>query len=145
MAIPKGEEESAGHTLVKITIEYEWKPHICLDCHVFGHTNDQCPIRFNNNKNLRYQPVKPKVNEPKQKQPSKEDRGKGIKTQNPFDQLAVQDENVRGTRIGNLVSKRRLLWAELGLHRQMVRGYPWILLGDFNVALNLKDILALLH
>ncbi|GJY69226.1 hypothetical protein Tco_0472208 [Tanacetum coccineum] len=100
MAIPKGEEESAGHTLVKIAIEYEWKPPICLDCHVFGHTNDQCPKRFNNNKNLRYQPVKPKVNEPKQKQPGKEDRGKGIETQNPFDQLADQDENVCGTRIG---------------------------------------------
>ncbi|GKC21323.1 hypothetical protein Tco_1023473 [Tanacetum coccineum] len=40
---------------------------------------------------------------------------------------------------GNLDSKRRLLRAELGLHKQMVRGYPWILLRDFNVALNLED------
>ncbi|GJZ49360.1 protein LAZ1 [Tanacetum coccineum] len=40
---------------------------------------------------------------------------------------------------GNLVSERRLLWAELGLHKLMVRGYPWTLLGDFNVALNFKD------
>ncbi|GKE44050.1 reverse transcriptase domain-containing protein [Tanacetum coccineum] len=40
---------------------------------------------------------------------------------------------------GNLISERRLLWAELGLHKLMVRGYPWTLLGDFNVALNFKD------
>ncbi|GJU27333.1 retrovirus-related pol polyprotein from transposon TNT 1-94 [Tanacetum coccineum] len=43
MAIPKGEEESAGHTMVKIQIEYEWKPPLCNDCHVFGHTLDNCP------------------------------------------------------------------------------------------------------
>ncbi|GKE59883.1 trichome birefringence-like protein 3, partial [Tanacetum coccineum] len=43
MAIPKGVEENAGHTLVKINIEYEWKPLIFLDCHVFGHANDKCP------------------------------------------------------------------------------------------------------
>ncbi|GJS63489.1 RNA-directed DNA polymerase, eukaryota, reverse transcriptase zinc-binding domain protein [Tanacetum coccineum] len=40
---------------------------------------------------------------------------------------------------GNKVSKRRVLWSELGLHKQVVRGCPWILLGDFNVALNLED------
>ncbi|GJU34349.1 aspartic peptidase [Tanacetum coccineum] len=43
-----------------------------------------------------------------------------------------------GTR-GNLVTERRLLWVELGLHKQVVRGYPWILLRDFNVALNPED------
>ncbi|GJX59207.1 retrovirus-related pol polyprotein from transposon TNT 1-94 [Tanacetum coccineum] len=55
MAIPKGVEENAGHTLVKINIEYEWKPLIFLDCHVFGHANDKCPKKEKgrpNNKNL---------------------------------------------------------------------------------------------
>ncbi|GKD05404.1 hypothetical protein Tco_1180378, partial [Tanacetum coccineum] len=33
----------------------------------------------------------------------------------------------------------RLLWAELGLYKLVVRGMPWTLLGDFNVALNLED------
>ncbi|GJW09450.1 aspartic peptidase [Tanacetum coccineum] len=40
---------------------------------------------------------------------------------------------------GNKVSERRVLWSELGLHKQVVRGCPWILLGDFNVTLNLED------
>nr|GEX21161.1 hypothetical protein [Tanacetum cinerariifolium] len=40
---------------------------------------------------------------------------------------------------GNLVSERRLLWDQLVLHKQVVRGQPWTLLGDFNVALNLED------
>ncbi|GJX73877.1 trichome birefringence-like protein 3 [Tanacetum coccineum] len=43
MAIPKGEDVDAGHTMVKIQVEYEWKPPLCIDCHVFGHTADQCP------------------------------------------------------------------------------------------------------
>nr|GEU91179.1 hypothetical protein [Tanacetum cinerariifolium] len=33
----------------------------------------------------------------------------------------------------------RLLWAELGLHKLVVKGCPWTFLGDFNVALNLED------
>nr|GEU29256.1 hypothetical protein [Tanacetum cinerariifolium] len=40
---------------------------------------------------------------------------------------------------GNLVSERRLLWDQLVLHKQVVRGQPWTLLSDFNVALNLED------
>nr|GEU79019.1 hypothetical protein [Tanacetum cinerariifolium] len=39
----------------------------------------------------------------------------------------------------NLPAERRLLWANLGLHKNVVRGCPWILMGDFNVALNLED------
>ncbi|GKE20605.1 3-ketoacyl-CoA synthase 11-like protein [Tanacetum coccineum] len=35
---------------------------------------------------------------------------------------------------------RRDLWAELGLHKNVVRNTPWILMGDFNVALNLDDV-----
>ncbi|GJV03616.1 hypothetical protein Tco_1337185 [Tanacetum coccineum] len=40
---------------------------------------------------------------------------------------------------GNLVKERQLLWAGLGLHKHVVRGCPWTLLGDFNVAINLED------
>ncbi|GJR67388.1 putative reverse transcriptase domain-containing protein [Tanacetum coccineum] len=43
MAIPKGKDVDAGYTMVKIQEEYEWKPPLCIDCHVFGHTADQCP------------------------------------------------------------------------------------------------------
>ncbi|GKA80931.1 RNA-directed DNA polymerase, eukaryota, reverse transcriptase zinc-binding domain protein, partial [Tanacetum coccineum] len=35
--------------------------------------------------------------------------------------------------------ERRRLWADLKFHKGLVRGSPWILLGDFNVALNMED------
>nr|GEZ78074.1 hypothetical protein [Tanacetum cinerariifolium] len=43
MAIPN--EDGMGHTKECIRLEYEWKPSLCLDCHVFGHTPQQCPKR----------------------------------------------------------------------------------------------------
>nr|GEW43737.1 hypothetical protein [Tanacetum cinerariifolium] len=43
---------------------------------------------------------------------------------------------------GNKPMERRLLWADLGLHKHAVRGVPWVLLGDFNVALNMEDSFA---
>nr|GEX45575.1 hypothetical protein [Tanacetum cinerariifolium] len=44
--------------------------------------------------------------------------------------------------VGNLQTERRFLWDELGNHRNVVRGFPWVLMGDFNVALNMEDIYA---
>lgn len=35
--------------------------------------------------------------------------------------------------------RRRELWHNLGMHKLFVRGKPWVLLGDFNVALNIED------
>nr|GEW11613.1 hypothetical protein [Tanacetum cinerariifolium] len=43
MALPN--EDGTGHTKECIRIEYEWKPPSCLDCHVFGHSHEQCPKR----------------------------------------------------------------------------------------------------
>nr|GEW92336.1 hypothetical protein [Tanacetum cinerariifolium] len=37
---------------------------------------------------------------------------------------------------------RRLLWTDLGIHKNVVRNSLWILMGDFNVALNLEDTYA---
>ncbi|GJS26094.1 hypothetical protein Tco_0486714 [Tanacetum coccineum] len=34
---------------------------------------------------------------------------------------------------------RRILWADLEMHKLVTRGFPWTLIGDFNVALNLED------
>ncbi|GKG36114.1 RNA-directed DNA polymerase, eukaryota, reverse transcriptase zinc-binding domain protein, partial [Tanacetum coccineum] len=39
----------------------------------------------------------------------------------------------------NLPVARRSLWADLELHKNVTCGKPWILMGDFNVALNLED------
>nr|GEV15728.1 hypothetical protein [Tanacetum cinerariifolium] len=43
---------------------------------------------------------------------------------------------------GNTTSEQRQLWTELGLHIYVVRGHPWILMSDFNVALNLEDSIS---
>ncbi|GKB90549.1 hypothetical protein Tco_0962821 [Tanacetum coccineum] len=43
MAIP--DVEGKGYTNAHIQVEYEWKPPLCCDCHVFGHNTDQCPKR----------------------------------------------------------------------------------------------------
>ncbi|GJY93983.1 RNA-directed DNA polymerase, eukaryota, reverse transcriptase zinc-binding domain protein [Tanacetum coccineum] len=40
---------------------------------------------------------------------------------------------------GNKPMERRILWTELALHRNVVRGVPWVLMSDFNVALNMED------
>ncbi|GJV85890.1 putative RNA-directed DNA polymerase [Tanacetum coccineum] len=40
---------------------------------------------------------------------------------------------------GNKPMERRILWADLDFHKNVVRGSPWVLMGDFNVALNIKD------
>ncbi|GKC96946.1 RNA-directed DNA polymerase, eukaryota, reverse transcriptase zinc-binding domain protein [Tanacetum coccineum] len=34
---------------------------------------------------------------------------------------------------------KSILWADLEMHKLVTRGVPWILMGDFNVALNLED------
>ncbi|GKB66405.1 putative RNA-directed DNA polymerase, partial [Tanacetum coccineum] len=36
-------------------------------------------------------------------------------------------------------STNQELWSELGLHNRVVAGKPWVLLGDFNVALNIEE------
>ncbi|GJX77957.1 trichome birefringence-like protein 3 [Tanacetum coccineum] len=46
MAVPNIEDKDKSHTLEKIRVEYEWKPPICLDCLVFGHSTEQCPKRI---------------------------------------------------------------------------------------------------
>ncbi|GKD51801.1 hypothetical protein Tco_1280777 [Tanacetum coccineum] len=43
MAILNVDDEDVTHTLEKIKVEYKWKPPLCVDCQVFGHTTEQCP------------------------------------------------------------------------------------------------------
>ncbi|GJZ21620.1 putative reverse transcriptase domain-containing protein [Tanacetum coccineum] len=39
--IPKLTRE--GHYICNVRIEYEWKPHRCASCKVFGHIHEECP------------------------------------------------------------------------------------------------------
>ncbi|GKB47808.1 hypothetical protein Tco_0898561 [Tanacetum coccineum] len=40
---------------------------------------------------------------------------------------------------GNNPMERRHLWTDLELHKNVVRRFPWILMGDFNATLNMED------
>nr|GFB75968.1 hypothetical protein [Tanacetum cinerariifolium] len=40
---------------------------------------------------------------------------------------------------GNKTIERRTLWADLDFHKYVVWDFPWVLMGDFNVALNIED------
>ena len=37
--------DGEGYMRERMSVEYEWKPPCCNECHVFGHTYDQCPKR----------------------------------------------------------------------------------------------------
>ncbi|GJW97300.1 hypothetical protein Tco_0179108 [Tanacetum coccineum] len=271
IAVPNVDDEGATHTFEKIRVEYEWKPPLCVDCHVFGHTTEKCPKRVlekpspivetdydgfthvtnrkskgngpvnqkrnfvglrmpNPKPNLKYQPVKTinKESKPAGKKNSNEEQGNGIKLKNLFEKLNeifvpvtsepsyghvmkvifgdttkatqfmvdtenkdsdseveevfVEDNSYKSkpkeastsyddvsnvyicaileshvdisslskvcskvfwcwdwTSNGNMQAERRVLWRDLGVHKHVVRGFPWILMGDFNVALNMED------
>ncbi|GJV97118.1 hypothetical protein Tco_1548695 [Tanacetum coccineum] len=38
--------DDTRHTKECIKLEYEWKPPLCIDCHVFGHSSEHCPKRI---------------------------------------------------------------------------------------------------
>ncbi|GJZ77263.1 hypothetical protein Tco_0641935 [Tanacetum coccineum] len=40
----------------------------------------------------------------------------------------------------NSTIERHILWADLGLHKLVTRNMPWVLMGDFTVALNMEDV-----
>nr|GEU28767.1 RNA-directed DNA polymerase, eukaryota, reverse transcriptase zinc-binding domain protein [Tanacetum cinerariifolium] len=236
-----------GHTMARMSVEYEWKPPRCSDCLVFGHATEQCPKRvkaiphasvrhsneksttidgdgfttvvnrkskgkgaivwqkksvggfkINNAKSFIYQPVKPKENASKPSssgtQAGKERSGvsninDGISCLQNDDSNSEVEEVVfrswdwtlnasicaKGCRIiigwnkdvvdvmvvaqsdqaihakvfhkadnhiifcsfvyaGNKPKERRVLWADLDKHKLVARGFPWVLMRDFNVA-----------
>ncbi|GJV25614.1 hypothetical protein Tco_1378309 [Tanacetum coccineum] len=126
MAVPIVEGD--GHTMERMNIEYEWKPSRCRDCKIFGHADDQCPKR---------------VKEPVMETPTIQNDGftmvqnqkkKGKETTN------TQTRHADGFKLFNDM-KVGMKWVEAsGGKGRVVRGLPWLLLGDFNVALNMEDI-----
>ena len=55
VAIPYS--NGSGHSLVRIEIEYEWKPPCCTVCKIFDHNDAACP------KNVKQSNVQPNVDE----------------------------------------------------------------------------------
>nr|GEV63864.1 hypothetical protein [Tanacetum cinerariifolium] len=194
ISIPNVEEEVVLHTLVKIQVEYEWKPLVCVDCKVFGHVSNQCPkriptkvvpteeahdigftvvknrkakgknvatnqrgnfngVRINNQKRSS---VKPEINSVQGKKTSDcsaytQDRKEDKEYDSEIKEMVMEENPYTSKPIGartpyhdvlnvyNKQAQHRLLWRELGVHKNVVQEYPWTLMGDFNVALNMKD------
>ncbi|GKB41078.1 retrovirus-related pol polyprotein from transposon TNT 1-94 [Tanacetum coccineum] len=97
MAIPKGEDESAGHTLEKIKVHEKPTPAVVENDDGFtivtnrkskgngastSHNKNFGGFRVNNTKNLKYQLVRPKDHKPNIKVNANEKRDKGIELQN---------------------------------------------------------------
>nr|GFA02675.1 hypothetical protein [Tanacetum cinerariifolium] len=221
MAVPNIVGNEISHTFETIIVEYEWKPPLCLDCHVFGHSNDTCPKRIpvkvtpavevdndgfatvtkrkskakgpdnNPKKNITgfrlneiTVPVISQSNGGNAEENVFGDTSKATHLTADFDSeveetLIIETQKLKGASTpgwntdmvnimvlsqtsqamhvkiihkvtndiifctfiyaGNLPSERRYLWSELECHKNVVRGYPWMLMGDFNVALNLED------
>ncbi|GKD72611.1 aspartic peptidase [Tanacetum coccineum] len=118
-------------------------------------------VKVNNpNSSFQYRPVAAQKDTTKKKDDVPRD---GITSLDTFDILRDNEDPLAATEVGessrdqnkeeifssqetndkdsdsNLPTERRLLWADLGLHKNVVRGFPWVLMGDFNVALNLED------
>nr|GFA10804.1 hypothetical protein [Tanacetum cinerariifolium]GFA10816.1 hypothetical protein [Tanacetum cinerariifolium] len=94
-----------------------------------------------------YKPKSSFVYRPKNTQPaskSNEDEPLNVMNlKNHFDALRDQDDLLRESEAGESSGVNRdegkVDDTESGLHKNVVHGLPWILMGDFNVALNLKD------
>ncbi|GJX66944.1 putative reverse transcriptase domain, reverse transcriptase zinc-binding domain protein [Tanacetum coccineum] len=84
------EEDGSGHTMETIKLEYEWKPPMCMECHVFGHSHEQCP------KSVKEQVVETKdvdnegFTTPSSSKPPKAP----VVIRNQFDALGTQDDTV---------------------------------------------------
>ncbi|GJS63486.1 hypothetical protein Tco_0678050 [Tanacetum coccineum] len=98
MAVPNVEDEGVSHTLENIRVEYEWKPPLCLDCHVFGHANKQCLKRVQeqpshtveaDDDRFTHVPIKTatKDHKPGVTKATNEEQDNGIKLKNLFENL----------------------------------------------------------
>ncbi|GKE05172.1 trichome birefringence-like protein 3 [Tanacetum coccineum] len=103
MAVPL--EDGTGHTKEKISLKYEWKPPLCLECHVFRHDPEQCPKHGKKQdqprviEGLKLHKLKSSfVYHPKNTQPtskSKDDEPLNVMNlKNHFDALRDQDDSL---------------------------------------------------
>ncbi|GJT01425.1 zinc knuckle CX2CX4HX4C containing protein [Tanacetum coccineum] len=144
MAVPNIDDEVVSHTLEKIKVEYEWNPLIVL--------NAMCLVmRLINAVNMSMRSLNLLIVDPsgddgeaatfgdtnKKDNTNKDDSDSEVEECSRMEYTGF--EPCPKTIGGNLPSERRHLWSDLGMHKYVVRGFPWVLMGDFNVALNLED------
>ncbi|GKA13645.1 hypothetical protein Tco_0693291 [Tanacetum coccineum] len=106
------EVEGTGRIHVKIQVEYEWKPPIRHECHVFGHNLEQCPkhvvepvkarkiegLKLNNPKATFV--YRPKISEPARIMETTSDDIDLFKLKNQFDSLRDQDDLLKENEVG---------------------------------------------
>ncbi|GJX24307.1 reverse transcriptase domain-containing protein [Tanacetum coccineum] len=97
MGVP--EVEGTVHTNVKIQVEYEWKPPLCHDCHVFGHNDDQCPKRVIETVTVKLD-AKMIVSAPAGTMETESDDIDVFKLKNQFDSLRNHDDFLMEKEVG---------------------------------------------
>ncbi|GJS33012.1 retrovirus-related pol polyprotein from transposon TNT 1-94 [Tanacetum coccineum] len=144
MAVPH--EDGTGHTKVQIIVEFEWKPPLCMDCHV---NFEETIIAETPNPKGAALPLMRILmfsvaawNIKGLNRALKQLEVRQVVNENQLSVCAILESHVDLSLLSNVwnnTSKRRQLWTDLGLHKYVVRGHPWILMGDFKVALNMED------
>ncbi|GJS40533.1 hypothetical protein Tco_0565576 [Tanacetum coccineum] len=115
MKIP--EVEGTGHINVSIQVEYEWKPSLCNECHVFGHSLEQCLKRvvtefkegigdegFTKVNHKRDEPQQKALNNKDRPANSRSDETKSIPIRNYFDFLNVEDTRLENAELSHATS-----------------------------------------
>ncbi|GJT80044.1 reverse transcriptase domain, reverse transcriptase zinc-binding domain protein [Tanacetum coccineum] len=105
--------------LIEVSVEKELKQVVTMAILIVD-GEDTCPKRV-------VEPIKDHL----------EDQTDGFTTDDD-DVLNVQENGESSG--GNDPRDRRQLWADLGFHKNVVYGCPWVLLGNFNVPLNMEDM-----
>ncbi|GJS40534.1 hypothetical protein Tco_0565577 [Tanacetum coccineum] len=115
MKIP--EVEGTGHINVSIQVEYDWKPSLCNECHVFGHSLEQCLKRvvtefkegigdegFTKVNHKRDEPQQKALNNKDRPANSRSDETKSIPIRNYFDFLNVEDTRLENAELSHATS-----------------------------------------
>nr|GEU88108.1 hypothetical protein [Tanacetum cinerariifolium] len=161
MVIPIVDGE--GHTMAKMDVEYKWKPPRCSGFQnrkkkgkQVGNNKARPDKGFKELGETSGDKEAPKTTQEKQTNLEYESKVEEI-NKDVVDVVVMHqtDQAIHAKVIhradqkiicctfiytGNDPRERRVLWADRKLHKKVVSGLPWVLLGDFNVELNMEDI-----
>ncbi|GJY88374.1 DNA helicase [Tanacetum coccineum] len=160
MVVPNVDRE--GHTKERMPLEFEWKPSHFSNWFSKPKTTFIWSKKTKQDSNVQYdqgngRKDKGKDTNVENNKNPKADGSKGVTSTNQFNALENMEdpfdfsdigqpsktnasvENIRGIGHNSAIERRRL-WDDLGLQKLVTRDTPWVLMGDFNVALNLEDV-----
>ncbi|GKB40142.1 RNA-directed DNA polymerase, eukaryota, reverse transcriptase zinc-binding domain protein [Tanacetum coccineum] len=138
MAVPIIDGE--GHTKERMNVEYEWKPPRCKECQVALQEQDYVFIQTTIGESSGNGGEANKFDSELEVVDSESEVEDMVLKHSTNDDTVQRASTL--SQKGNDPKERRILWANLETHKNMVCDMSWVMLGDFNVALNLEDSFA---